>query len=651
MEQDGDVVQELPVVGVPGGTERVRISLTPQEVAIFSVLLETVRAQALGTVVRVAGGWVRDKLMGRPSHDIDITVDNMTGVAFANAVNAQLASTGEATGSIGVIAANPEQSKHLETATCRVRGAWLDFVHLRAEAYDEGSRIPRVVIGTPAQDAERRDFTLNALFYNVSECSVEDWTGRGLADLRAHILVTPLPAEHTLRDDPLRVLRAVRFASRFAFTLCPSLRAAASSPAVHADLAAKVSRERVGMELDGMTGGIGRPLAALRTLAACGLTPVVFAPPAGCTFRGPLSLPGFEEGRPGGEGAYPPDLHAAASSAGVAGALPPSWTAAGCVLIEAVGFAAALAVAEPACAGFLTAPSPVLGLEPALLTAVPPWPPLGFHTTGGVGAAWLACPPESSAGDEALERVGPSFAGVESMPGETRRLLLLAATLYPLRSVVRVGARGKEEGLVPLILIEGLKRRTKDGADVGAIVAGAAGLSRVCAAGGEPDRLATGLVLRGVAREHWRSSLLLGAASSLVPVLLDPARREPVREAATGVSASSAAAIASALGPWQMLSSAIVTWGLERCYEWKPALSGGEVTAALGLRPGPALGVLIDELMRWQMLGGAEGDKAAALAHLSGVVQAAGGPDAFTKRAADSFKAATAASRAAQGHH
>ena len=77
------------------------------------------------------------------------------------------------------------------------------------EIYQENSRIPTVQMGTPFQDAQRRDFTVNALFYNLKTKQVEDWTQRGMQDLRQRRLVTPLDAKTTFEDDPLRVLRAI----------------------------------------------------------------------------------------------------------------------------------------------------------------------------------------------------------------------------------------------------------------------------------------------------------------------------------------------------------------------------------------------------------------------------------------------------------
>jgi tRNA nucleotidyltransferase (CCA-adding enzyme) len=98
------------------------------------------------------------------------------------------------------IPANPEQSKHLETATMQLHGLSLDLVNLRSETYSVASRIPQIEFGTPLQDAERRDFTINALFYNLHTKEIEDFTGRGLQDLRDGIIRTPLAPLVTFLD-------------------------------------------------------------------------------------------------------------------------------------------------------------------------------------------------------------------------------------------------------------------------------------------------------------------------------------------------------------------------------------------------------------------------------------------------------------------
>ncbi len=119
--------------------------LTEQELQVLRTLKQVVSDEKLDTVVRVAGGWVRDKLIGRENHDLDITLDDMTGAQFARMVHQHLTKTGQETSSVAVIQANPERSKHLETATTKVHGKELDFVNLRSEEYTSESRIPTMV--------------------------------------------------------------------------------------------------------------------------------------------------------------------------------------------------------------------------------------------------------------------------------------------------------------------------------------------------------------------------------------------------------------------------------------------------------------------------------------------------------------------------
>lgn len=247
------------------------------EAKLFKTLNEVVGKFDTGTTVRVAGGWVRDKLIGRDSHDIDIALDNMTGEEFAKLVNRHLDECGEKTHRIGVIVANPEQSKHLATATLNVLGVNVDFVNLRSEEYQDSSRIPQSTrFGTAVQDAERRDFTINSLFYNVNCGALEDLTNLGVDDLKNGVIRTPLPPTQTFRDDPLRMLRAVRFASRYGFILHDDIQAALTDKENLGALSAKVSRERIGLELQNMLRG-ANPDYAIDLLVNYALAPVVFA--------------------------------------------------------------------------------------------------------------------------------------------------------------------------------------------------------------------------------------------------------------------------------------------------------------------------------------------------------------------------------------
>lgn len=150
----------------------------------------------------------------------------------------------------GVIKANPDKSKHLETATICIEDHWIDFVNLRKEEYATDSRIPTVDFGTPLEDAERRDLTINALFYNINEGKIEDFTGKGLDDLKLGYIRTPLAPLQTFMDDPLRILRAFRFAARFDFKIDPAISEAVKDATVLEHLEHKVSRERVGKEVE-----------------------------------------------------------------------------------------------------------------------------------------------------------------------------------------------------------------------------------------------------------------------------------------------------------------------------------------------------------------------------------------------------------------
>jgi tRNA nucleotidyltransferase (CCA-adding enzyme) len=225
------------------------------------------------------------QLLNKISTDIDIALNDMHGTAFAERAEAafsayQKAHPADATGGhmhhFNTIAANPDKSKHLETATVRIFDFSVDFVNLRAEDYAADSRIPAMRFGTPLQDALRRDLTINALFYNINEDKVEDFTGHGLRDLADGFIRTPLEPRTTFIDDPLRVMRAIRFGARFGYRYDDALVAAARLPDVKAALMSKVSRERIGQELYGIFAQAPQPLVALRTAADWNIFDVVF---------------------------------------------------------------------------------------------------------------------------------------------------------------------------------------------------------------------------------------------------------------------------------------------------------------------------------------------------------------------------------------
>ncbi|KAH0608155.1 uncharacterized protein H6S33_002207 [Morchella sextelata] len=242
-------------------------------------------------VLRFTGGWVRDKLLGVPSHDIDVGISRMTGYNFGlylvDFLQRHYHSYGIEPGAVHKIESNPEKSKHLETATMKILGLDIDLVNLRSEVYKGDSRVPIMEFGTPVQDALRRDCTVNALFYNLHSRRVEDYTEHGLEDMRNKIIRTPLPPQETFDDDPLRILRLVRFSSRLGFEIVPEAREAMKLPEIIDALRHKISRERIGVELHKMFTGPS-PHRALTLLYEHSLYPAIFCPP---TIPFPDSLP------------------------------------------------------------------------------------------------------------------------------------------------------------------------------------------------------------------------------------------------------------------------------------------------------------------------------------------------------------------------
>lgn len=243
------------------------IELTAGETTLRQLLLDvssysvTLGGRHEKPELRFAGGWVRDKLLDRLSKDIDVAISNMTGSEFGSLMK-QYVELPEARdkyeqdvlGRLAKIEANPEKSKHLETATTKILGFDIDLVNLRRETYADESRNPTVEFGTPEEDALRRDSTINALFYNLQTSEVEDLTGRGFQDMERRVIKTPLAPLQTFKDDPLRILRSIRFASRLMYEIAPEDEMAMRDHTIKAALKLKITRERVRVEILKMLG-------------------------------------------------------------------------------------------------------------------------------------------------------------------------------------------------------------------------------------------------------------------------------------------------------------------------------------------------------------------------------------------------------------
>ena len=179
---------------------------------IFSIVSET--AAELGVRAFVIGGYVRDCFLGRPSKDIDIVVEG-SGIALAEAVGEKVHS-------------NVSVFRNFGTAMLKYHGIEVEFVGARKESYRRDSRKPVVEDGTLEDDQLRRDFTINAMAFSLQK---EDFGALvdpfgGIRDLAAGVIRTPLDPDTTYSDDPLRMVRAIRFATKLTegdrrFTIVP----------------------------------------------------------------------------------------------------------------------------------------------------------------------------------------------------------------------------------------------------------------------------------------------------------------------------------------------------------------------------------------------------------------------------------------------
>ena len=207
---------------------------------IFSIVSEV--AESLGVRAFVIGGYVRDCFLGRPSKDIDIVVEG-SGIALAEAVGEKVRS-------------NVSVFKNFGTAMLRFQGIEVEFVGARKESYRRDSRKPIVEDGTLEDDQLRRDFTINAMAFSLQKDdfgALVDPFG-GIRDLAAGIIRTPLDPDTTYSDDPLRMVRAIRFATKLStseqtFTIVPE---SLESIARNRQRMEILSKERIVEELNKM---------------------------------------------------------------------------------------------------------------------------------------------------------------------------------------------------------------------------------------------------------------------------------------------------------------------------------------------------------------------------------------------------------------
>ena len=222
---------------------------------IFEIIGEA--AEELGYPTYVVGGYVRDRLLARPSKDLDIVCVG-SGIDLAQRVGNGLRPRSRVT-----------VYQRFGTAALKHRDLDIEFVGARKESYRSDSRKPTVENGSLSDDQHRRDFTINALAISLNDRDYGTIIDpfNGLEDLEAKRIVTPLDPGRTFSDDPLRMLRAIRFATQLGFRIDPATFRAIGD---HKERIRIISWERIATELNKILLA-PKPSVGLRLLDECGL--------------------------------------------------------------------------------------------------------------------------------------------------------------------------------------------------------------------------------------------------------------------------------------------------------------------------------------------------------------------------------------------
>lgn len=237
-----------------------QIVCSDNELAVFQKIAEA--ADTLQVPCYLIGGFVRDKLIGRPTKDADIVCLG-DGIELAHAV-------------ANAFQPRPQVAffKTFGTAQIKLPDLEIEFVGARKESYRQNSRKPEVEPGTIEDDQNRRDFTINALAISLNKTDygtlIDPFNGQ--ADISSGILQTPLQPVQTFSDDPLRMMRAIRFAAQLHFTIAPETFQAIIENAERIQI---VSQERITEELNKIME-CAKPSIGWDLLFRSGLLKIIF---------------------------------------------------------------------------------------------------------------------------------------------------------------------------------------------------------------------------------------------------------------------------------------------------------------------------------------------------------------------------------------
>jgi len=242
--------------------------------ATFDLLKTAIERTKFSGKVFVAGGAVRDMVMGLDPKDIDLVVElEEGGIKFAEFLARKL----------GIYKAGSNPVVFPKFGTAKVHfdgfvykgipldGVDVECVHTRNEEYTDGSRKPTTKYGTIKQDVFRRDLTINSLLMDIMSGKIVDLTGMGHDDISKGVIRTPSEPDRIFTEDPLRLMRAVRFAGRYDYSVPDFM---ADSIRKNADQLKIISRERIREELEKILSG-ANPDVGIRFLYDLNLMPYI----------------------------------------------------------------------------------------------------------------------------------------------------------------------------------------------------------------------------------------------------------------------------------------------------------------------------------------------------------------------------------------
>ena len=413
------------------------------------------------------------------------------------------------------------------------------------------------------EDALRRDITINALFYNIHTRQVEDWTGLGIQDLKEGLIRTPLPPRQTFNDDPLRILRVIRFATRFGYRLDEAIIMAAKEPEIKESFLKKISRERVGVEVEKMLRGQD-PARSMRILIETGYFKTVFG-----VYDGVTTLDHGDQ------------------------ALAHLWALQGLLSYVRVSSPLQDSIGEN---------SGVIEKQNRLKNA--------YHETQinrpndqGEGQG-IKLDPQQKYDKDTIETRNSLTNLLLCIDAEDQKRVYLAALLAGYRHE-KIKVKNKDHSAIRLLVMNSIKLSTLDAEWVSALLECESKIadhvqtsvdSKVLGTGSTKyclDRKSLGLLIREIGgrpiKGKWNLCFIVSLMLKLAP-LYRP-----------GLDCKSIPEANQCIQNYLELYQSIQDHDLGQAYNLKPLLDGKEIAALLKMQPGKKIGLYLQQLIEWQL--------------------------------------------------